>query len=174
MKGKYSSNQNKNYLILLLIIIIFESFIITYFGFQYQNIKSTNNSNVSISLKLISSSNMVTTVNLTFSGKGKNLTLPLSVHQLGLIIGKSKQQNLTTNTIQKSPTTIFYRTDLVRSIIFTGLQPYSNYNIKVVGSSKPYCYAGYMCPMYILNIDKSINLTTGKQGSISNISIRLS
>lgn len=174
MKGNKISKQNKNYLILLFIIIIFESVVIIYSGFQYHTIKSTNDANVSVSLKLFFSSNMVSNVNLTLLSKDKNLTLSLLVHQSELTNGTPTKQNLTPNTTQKPITTIPHRTNLIRNITFTGLQPYTNYNIKLVGIAKPHCYVGYMCPMYVLNINKSINLITGKQGSIYTIPIRLS
>lgn len=171
---KNGPNKSRNYLILLFAFIIFESLVITYFVFQYQNIQSNNNFNASISLKLISSSNMVSTLNLTLLGQGENLTLPLFIQQSKLLIGNHTQQNSTINTTQKSQITIPYRSDSIRNIVFVGLRPNSNYNIKVIGSSKPYCHVGYMCPLYVLDVNKSINIITGKQGSVSNVSIRLS
>lgn len=57
------------------------------------------------------------------------------------------------------------------SLIFANLKEYSYYNVTVSGYSRPYCYRGEICPMFISLIHTNYTIETGGPGSVSELNI---
>jgi hypothetical protein len=57
------------------------------------------------------------------------------------------------------------------SLIFANLREYSYYNVTISGYSRPYCYRGVACPMFISLIHMNYTIETGGPGSISELNI---
>lgn len=53
----------------------------------------------------------------------------------------------------------------------TGLYPYTTYTASLTGEAGPICLPGTACPEYVIEINSAQNVTTGADGTTTNVTI---
>ena len=173
-------------IMILSIALVAESFAI-YLGTHPGNLSSTSLTSTiaqaptsKLNLILTAPAYSVVNFEVTVSGNGFNESQYAKLGPKLYMLNYSEVKGI---SAASGPITISSNTELNKTVVvpdnetrmlFTGLEPYSNYSVTIKGSESPYCFPGLACPMFILAISRSYELRTGPANSISNYSISLS
>ncbi len=156
-------------------------------------INATTNKNTAAMLQInlyASPSYTIQNLYLNVSGPGLSFSMPLNyTDRYPYMTANASAQNNTYNStmainssqIQVSengsttsgsyPAIIPYFYPTRYSLIFANLKEYSYYNVTISGYSRPYCYRGTICPMFIAFIHRNYTIETGGPGSVSELNI---
>jgi hypothetical protein len=190
--GNISRKSSGNEYLLIAAIIILsialaaESFAV-YLGAHSSNISSTSQTstiaqaqNSELNLIITAPAYSVETFEVTVSGNGFKESQYAKLGPKLYVLNSSEVKGISSAS---GPITINSNTELNGTaavpdnethMLFTGLEPYSNYSVTINGSESPYCFPGLACPMFLLAISRSFELRTGPPNSTSNYSINLS
>ena len=173
-------------IIILSIALVVESFAIC-LGTHHGNPSSTSPTSTiaqaptsGLNLVITASPYSVVTFEVTVSGNGFNESQYAKLGPKLYMLNYSEVKGISSAS---GPITISSNAELNKTVVvpdnethmlFTGLEPYSNYSVTIKGAESPYCFPGLACPMFILAISRSYELRTGPANSTSNYSIKLS
>ncbi len=110
------------------------------------------------------------------NGSNTSIEVPVKIVSRCFVRLPIIPQNATTSgAIPRITTTIPYvePCNLSEQVVFSGLRPFTIYNVSVSGSESPYCAPGTICPMFILHIQKSLSIETEANGTIVNASFSI-
>ena len=136
---------------------------------------------VSLGLSIYMHTQLVLTV------KGNNTDFGININRQGIPYGVPIAASNSTSTITSVTTNasmplgsianasipnVLYSIDNYY-VLVTRLYPNSDYVVDIKGSSAPVCAPGRICPYFIIGINSTYNVTTGPNGSITNISVSI-
>jgi len=175
------ANLNVNFRILLEIVAT--AFVVSGIAiFIYANIpaktiivsstiyKHSYYGNASIALTLNATSYIVSRLDTNLTGNNISISIPVSIVSRCLSYGHIGPLPVVNGSLPHISNQSFLPCEKSTSVIFTGLKPYANYIVSIEGYESPYCPPGTLCPMFILHVQKSIEVETAANGSITNVS----
>lgn len=130
--------------------------------------KLPQNGTAAISANVTSSPYMVVYGTLSINGKRANASAPISLRPKFYQIPKSA---LPINSSSANSSAVGFDQDS-QSVQFFGLVPHSKYTLTLNGSASPYCFPGLACALFIVKVYQVYNVTTGPNGSATQITIQ--
>ncbi|MGC8651860.1 MAG: hypothetical protein ACP5UH_01245 [Candidatus Micrarchaeia archaeon] len=139
---------------------------------EYPFAKYASEGSAGIDAVINSNGYIVSDLNVSVSGNGTNLSVPLSIVSRCFVaipenVSQPSLPHIATTTI---PGIYTEPCNITEHIIFAGLRPHSIYGVAINGSERPYCPPGIFCPYFILRVQKSVAVETGPNGSITTVS----
>ncbi len=116
---------------------------------------------------------LLSNVDIHIAGKGINITTPVELYYYPRIYAGLNSTPIASNSSASVSSLIPFGLSGSKSIIYADLYSNTTYRITAKGSSRPYCTASEICPMYILLVNESANVTTGGPGTDTNVTMRI-
>jgi hypothetical protein len=156
------------------LFILIYAVLLSYPHLLYRNLGSAGAPRSAyITLNLVGTG-LISDINITMVGRGVDISIPVefspNIYAAGLNSSVAAQNSLVPISVS---TLIPFGLSESKSVIYAGLYPNTIYRITAKGSSRPYCVGGEICPMYILLVNESINVTTSGLGTDTNATMRI-